>query len=33
MKITGKNQNYPDFVVEPGNVRLGLCSDGFTLFG
>ncbi|XP_038693762.1 uncharacterized protein LOC119991488 [Tripterygium wilfordii] len=24
------DQTYPDFAIEPRNVRLGLCSDGFT---
>ncbi|KAL6189176.1 hypothetical protein ACLB2K_040566 [Fragaria x ananassa] len=24
---------YPDFAMDPRNVRLGLATDGFTLFG
>ena len=27
------DQTYPDFALEPRNVRLGLCADGFTPFG
>ncbi|KAL0431893.1 UNVERIFIED_CONTAM: hypothetical protein Sradi_0815300 [Sesamum radiatum] len=27
------DQTHPDFVVEPRNVRLGLCTDGFTPHG
>ena len=27
------DETFPDFAVEPRNVRLGLCVDGFTPFG